>query len=111
MSVYLAIGGVVIDQFASTKGMGDFVRLVDRLDDNLFPLLTHLVDWGWVNNLDDLELEIEKALKKKMASSVHGTIAGLQSALKDRKNNVETVILTNGLTEDDGKDGTWWSKE
>jgi len=105
MSVYVAVGGVVIDQFSTNRGMGDFTRWVDRLDEIRFPSLVHLVDWGWVNDRLGLRAELDLALiTSQPKQSIRTVVRGLITAIE--LNNGETVVLTNG-TSPIGGTGEW----
>lgn len=110
MSVYLVVGGDLDTQIATNQGLGDFTRWVDSLSVRRYPLLSHLVDWGWVNDLNKLELEIESALASGNPDPDVEDIAQLLlRTLEDRPVGTETVMLTNGLSRvDDVGDDQWW---
>lgn len=97
MSIYAVIGGNLSNQIAANKGLGDVMRWLDRLNTTAFPLLSHLVDWGWVNDLDNLRLELSEAVSGKgLSASVKSVLMSIQDALSDIDG--ETIMLTNGLS-------------
>ncbi len=105
MTISAVIGGEQWVDFASTRGMGDFTRWVEILDADEFPLLSHLVDWGWVNEIDDLLDELERGVRNSEPMlSVRNTINGFTSALENKKRKAESVMLTDGLTPEDVKE-------
>jgi hypothetical protein len=105
----LVIGGEQWFEFATNRGYGDFVRWVDGLPRVDFPLLWHLVDWGWVNEIDEFELEVEKAIEKREPEgSVAKTVAGLVAALSKRNDDAESVMISDGLIPDDSEPDEWW---
>lgn len=109
MTTYAVIGGEQWEDFATTRGHGDFVRWTDTLDPGQYPLLAHLADWGWVNEIDKLEDEIERALEEnKPFDSLAKTLQGFLEILSRREAEAESVMLTNGLTPEEDGDGEWW---
>ena len=109
MSISMIIGGEQSVEFATNSGHGDFTRWVDSLDVKVYPTLSHLADWGWVNTLDVLLFELEEAvLDKPPMKTIQQTIDGLIAALQGRDAKAETILLTNGMTSDDDEDGEWW---
>jgi hypothetical protein len=109
MTVSGIIGGTQWFDFATNKGMGDFSRWADRLDESTYPAIVHLADWGWVNTLDDLINEINDAvLQYPPTVSVQDIIDSLLEALESRDENAETIMLSNGMTETLDDDTEWW---
>lgn len=105
MSVYIAIGGQLGDQFATNRGMTDFTQWVRRLSANEYPLLNHLVDWGWTMNPSGLRDEMVRALriakpKRSVAASVRELLVRLSSSGEG-----QTVVITNGMTDIDSNGG------
>ena len=106
MTIYAIIGGENWYDFATNRGMGDFVRWVDGLDSDVYPRLAHLSDWGWVNEIEELQFEIESAVDDIQPSqSVQKTLDAFAVALRER--DVESIMLTDGLTPDDDEDVEW----
>ena len=109
MTVSAIFGGTDWVEFATTRGTGNFMRWVESLDLEQFPLLSHLADWGWVNNLDALALEIPLAIAESSPEeSVSQTLSTFRDALTDRPPSAESVMLTNGLSRIDDDEGEWW---
>lgn len=107
MTVYAVVGGNKEFPFATTRGMGDFVRWSDALDHEQFPLIAHLSDWGWVNEVGSLGPEINAAIEVvKPIASLETTLRNLVTQLAAVTG--ESIVLTDGLSEDDDEDGEWW---
>lgn len=109
MTIQVILGGDDVQEFSTTTGHGDFIRWTEKLDVEKFPLLTHLADWGWVNEIDKLGAEIAKAMKKSSPkASLKKTLDGFLAVLKDRPKGLESVMLSDGLSSEEEKDGEWW---
>lgn len=109
MSIQVVIGGEQWFDFATNRGAGDFTRWVDSLDESDFPLLVHLTDWGWVNEIGDLLEELDRAVQSTPPEeSVKNTIDSFRQNLMDRSPVAESVMLTNGLTSQNVDDEEWW---
>lgn len=101
MTVAAVYGGVKWMEFATIRGTGDFSRWTEQLDTKTFPLLCHLADWGWVNDIDLLAEEIDKAIKTvKPGESLHKTLDEFKTQLVKYDAKYETVMLTQGMTGD-----------
>lgn len=109
MTISAVLGGDDYFDFATTKGLGDFIVWVDSLDINLFPTLSHLADWGWVNDLSVLESEIKFAIDISLPIfSLGKTIEEFLANLSGRKSTAETIMFTNGLSPAEEPAGEWW---
>jgi hypothetical protein len=107
MTTYAIVGGDQWHEFATVRGTGDFIRWVDSLDSEVYPRLAHFSDWGWVNEIEELQFEIESAMEDvEPSQSLRKTLDAFLSALESR-GNAESVVLTDGLVPDDDEDGEW----
>ena len=99
MTIQAIIGGEEFIELATNKGYGDFVRWVDSIPVDKVPLLSHLVDWGWVNDLSELEKELANTIDTYNAlPSVKKTAREFLDNLIKRSTKAETVMITDGLT-------------
>ena len=109
MTIQAILGGDDVHEFSTTTGHGDFIRWTESLDAEKFPLVTHLADWGWVNEIDKLTSELRKAMRKRSPkASLKKTLDGFITVLKDRPKGAESVMISDGLSSKEEKDGEWW---
>ena len=97
MAYQIVIGGTDWHEFSTTKGLGDFIRWVDSLNVSDYPNLVHLSEYGWTNDLENLEHEINSAIElHPPVPPVYKTVMGLLTNLSQRENS-ETITISNGL--------------
>ena len=109
MTTYAILGGTEWFDFATTRGTGDFMRWAQQLGAADYPLLTHLADHGWVNEIQGLDKELRKAIKAhEPDAALRKTLDDLLRTLKQR-GKAESIMLTDGTSEEisDGDD-EWW---
>jgi hypothetical protein len=85
-------------QVASNLGWSDFCDWVKDLDQEDYPSLHHLVEYGYDNDPEDLRDDIEDALEEHAPDpDVASTAEGLVDFL-DTQLDAEIIIISNGMT-------------
>ncbi len=97
MTMTLVSNGEAIDDLATNSGYGDLIRWIDAQNETEFPLLMHLVDHGWIDDLPGLVAEIEQAEPDDDVADALDRIKQAASSATGK-----TLQITNGLIEDDG---------
>ena len=107
MAYYLVVGGETWRQVATVGGLAQFREELERLDD--LPKLKHLIEFGWVQGLDELEQQIESAVVSLTKDSAD--VAGeMLTVVKSRTLEMASAMLTNGLTETDDPDDSGYEQ-
>ena len=110
MSYYLITGGEKWTQVASIQGWREFREWAAGLDAADHKELFHLIEHGWSQSLGELESQLTDAIEKGEPSADIADIGKtILQALKDRGQDAESAILTDGLTENDDPDDSGWS--
>jgi hypothetical protein len=105
MTYYLIVGGKQQRPLATTTGWYDFKRWARGLNVEHYPQLTHIVDWAWAQNLDDLLRELKLALVAAPPESetVEETLRSLMDSVAFSKGS-SSIFVTDGLGEEFGDD-------
>jgi len=108
MAYSAIIGGTEQIELASTQGWADAKAWIDELDAETFPLLVHLAEYAWTQDLPGLRKQIIAALKSQPPDddSVRTTMAGLALRLKGAKG--ESIFVSDGTAVDDGGEDDGW---
>lgn len=108
MAYSAIIGGTEQIPLASTQGWADAKSWIDELDAETFPLIVHLAEHGWTQDLPGVRKQIIAALKAQPPDdeSIAKTMAGLALALKSAKG--ESLFVSDGTAVDDGGDDDGW---
>ena len=98
MSYYAALDGVMGGQVATVTGWGDFTRWVDSLDAKTYPDLVHLADYGWDQDMPNVQEQLSAALKAvpPEAEDVRDVAAELLGVLAAR-GEAEVLSIGDGL--------------
>jgi hypothetical protein len=92
------------DDLASITGWGDVGRYANGLPPKTADTLVHLYHYGWEQDLADLQKEVKAAMKAHPPKAdVESTLDNLLSLIKGGGDDLHCVIVTNGMTADDGK--------
>jgi len=109
MSYYLVVGGEDWKQVASLSGWAEFREWAEGQDAGE---LHHLIDHGWSQDIPVLEEQLNKAIEEGEPSrDVEDIATAILNALEGRQLGHESVVLTDGLTEQDDPDDSGWSSE
>jgi hypothetical protein len=99
MTMLLVSDGEAIDELGTNTGYGSLIDWTDEHSEEC-PLLSHLVDYGWIDDLPGLTKELTEV---NAEGDIADAIQRIREAAKTAKGN--TLQITNGLVEDDGEDG------
>ncbi len=92
-----------MEQIATNKGWGEFSRWVRTLEMDQFPVLHHLVEYGWTQKVPEAREQLLTALGGKQSKNVADIGAGLVTLIREAKLD-DVLVITNGLGPDDGQD-------
>lgn len=101
MSYSIQIGAEGFEQIASNAGYAAFGDWVESLDLEKYGELIHLYEWGWSQNLDDLQSQIVAAENDDAPDeeSVSETLAGIVEIIESRPEDAVVATITGGISE------------
>ncbi len=105
MTMLLVSNGVGLDELGTNSGYSSLIDWVDEQGDK-FPLLAHLIDHGWIDDLPGLAKELNQT---KADGDVADAIDRIREAVKTAAG--KTLQITNGLVEDDGSEEEGYDEE
>ena len=106
MSYSVITGGEDWTQVATINGWRQFREWTETLDGE-FGELSHFIEYGWSQKLDELKEQIETAVKDfKPTTDVKDIATTIANAIANRKPSAGSIVLTDGLTEKE--DGSGW---
>ena len=100
MSYSVIIGGTDWTEVASLAGWGEFRKWTETLDGD-FGELSHFVEHGWSQELDNLLSQLQTAVKASKPNADVADIAKqIVRAIEDKPKDAVSIQLTDGLTEE-----------
>jgi hypothetical protein len=100
VSYSVILGGTNWTEVASLAGWGEFRKWTEKLDGD-FGELSHFVEHGWSQEIDDLLNQMRKAVKASKPSPDVADIAKqIIRAIEDKPKGAVSIQLTDGLTEE-----------
>lgn len=99
MSYFLQIGATGgPTQIASNGGYGNWGRWIDKLDAEKYPAAIHLYEYGWCQDLADLESQLDKAVKDESPpADVADIVESMVELLKGREADASCCTVTDGI--------------
>jgi hypothetical protein len=109
MSYYLVVGGEDWKQVASLSGWAEFREGAEGHDAGE---LHHLIDHGWSQDIPALEEQLSKVVEEgEPSGDVEDIATAILDALEGRQPGHGSVVLTDGLAEQDDPDDSGWTSE
>lgn len=100
MSIYAVLDGDPEggDQVATNDGWADYCDWVDDLDSGVYPDIAHLDDWGWCQNLPELETQLRTAIEETPPEDEDTLdVANGLLAIITGRGDAEVITITNGV--------------